>query len=171
MAEFNVSINNIDKIGDLWKTDRMKPKVTQLLKMKRTKASQILKNVLAKTKKEILIQILRTQYFSLLVDESTDISVITKLVIIVQYWCKVTGKAKVQLFDIIDLDPRRASGEEIFTQVEALFNHHGIPFENCVGFSSDNAGKMIGCNSSFFIALLRRNPSIVSLPTFAILRH
>ena len=53
----------------------MKPEVTKLVKLRRNKASAIIKNVLAKREKEILVEILRDQFFCLLVDESTDIKI------------------------------------------------------------------------------------------------
>lgn len=68
--------------------------------MGRTKTTNIIKNVIAEEQSQVLIEILRNQYFSILIDESTDISVNKLLCILTKYVDKKNRKMCNQIIRI-----------------------------------------------------------------------
>ena len=94
---------------------------------KNTKNTQIVKNVLAVEETEKLINILKTTKLSILLDKSTDIKDKKKLSINTQYRCPNTGYTKVQLLDILQLNPLAGTGKEFFPAFEEIIDSHEIP--------------------------------------------
>lgn len=83
--EHNASIQNVDHLVELIKSLDPDSKVLKGISCGRTKCSAIMKNVIGKFSFNKLVEILRQQKFSLMVDESTDIGTIKHLVLCVRY--------------------------------------------------------------------------------------
>lgn len=82
----NLPIADIDDLIELMKTVDIDKSVQRQLACGRTKCSQIVKNVIGKYTLEQLIDVLRTSYFSLIIDESTDVAVKKQLVLCVRFF-------------------------------------------------------------------------------------
>lgn len=85
MAEHNIAISVIDDLLPLIKEIGKDPAVVKDMSLGRTKCSKILQNVVAKVESDSLSNILKTTKFSILVDESTDISSDKYLCVLVRY--------------------------------------------------------------------------------------
>lgn len=74
MTAHNIPFAVIDHLIPLMKNCFPDSKIAQNLKMKNKKCTSIIKNVLAKSQKEKLAEKLKLTKFSVLTDESTDVS-------------------------------------------------------------------------------------------------
>ena len=77
--------------------------------------------------------------FSIIIDESTDISVTQILAVVVQYFDSNKHDA---LLDTIKVE--NGTAQHFYQAVKYLLKKRGISFENIVGFGSDNCSTMMG---------------------------
>ena len=164
IVQNSIPIEIIENLVSFVKVKDLEPTVVSKIKLKSTKCTQIIKNVLAVEETEKLVNILKTTKFSVLLDESTDITDKKQLSINTHYRCLNTGYTKVQLLDILQLNPLAGTGKEIFAAFEELIDSHEIPWENLVAYSTDNASVFTGQKNSFYTALLTRAPHVILLP-------
>lgn len=73
-AEHNVAFQVVDHLVPLLKDICIKPEVVQDLSLARHKCANIVTNITAKREIEKVVEYLKTTKFSILIDESTDIS-------------------------------------------------------------------------------------------------
>ncbi|XP_066587616.1 zinc finger protein 862-like [Prorops nasuta] len=162
-AEHNVSIQSVDHLVDLIKVTFTRPEIVEQIKLHRTKCSKIITNVLEKREMERTSDALRNNYFSILLDESTDITDKKCLSIVVQYFSTEMNNVITELFKIIELDATDCSAEKLFAAFKNCFFQYGIPFENIVGFACDNASVMLGSRDSFLARLKEIVPRVILL--------
>ncbi|XP_031334806.1 protein ZBED8-like [Photinus pyralis] len=129
------------------------------MKLKRTKCTQIINNVLCKKETDDLILMLRDQNFSILLDESTDIGDHKSLVILTRYF--KNNKIETRLLQLLQLDARKLGADELYQAFVSCLEKHSIPKENIVGVASDGASVMIGKNHSFFKLLKDNIPHVI----------
>lgn len=147
------------------------------IKLQRTKCTSIIKYVLAPHFDEELRKDIGDSKFSLLIDESTDISINKVLgkkhllhLINVSYLFYILGVAIVfysnqrlditsTLLSLIQIE----SGDAITIAncVVAELNKRKIPIKNMVGIGTDNANVMVGKNKSVFVELKKSVPSLI----------
>lgn len=113
------------------------------MKIKRKKATQLVVDVLASNFKKELICDLKTNLFSLIIDETTDITVQKSLILIVRYWDD--GCIKDRILDLIEISDGLA--DTIFTAIKNLFDKNEIPYNNILAFAADGAAAMMGALS------------------------
>lgn len=96
------SVSCIDHLTDLVKSAFPDSKITNDLKMHCTKCTEVIKNVLAPHFVEELIKDIRQQKYSIIIDESTDISTSKQLGIVIRYFSR---KLKKVLSSFLALQP------------------------------------------------------------------
>jgi hypothetical protein len=92
LAEHNISFNSIEHLEGLLKSIFPDSKICQKIKLKRTKATSIIKNVITPCAKENLAYKLKQNQFPILIDESTDIASESTLGIIVRFFDSEVGQ-------------------------------------------------------------------------------
>ncbi|XP_026829030.1 zinc finger protein 862-like [Ooceraea biroi] len=162
-AEHNVAFLTADYLVPLLKNICIDSEIVQDIALSRNKCASIVKNVIAKRETEQLIEILKNRKFSILIDESTDITDNKFMCILVQYVCPSDKKVKTQLLDLLSLDSTDCSAIKIFNIFTNMLNNYNIPIQNIIGMASDNASVMIGCNNSFMSYLKQKVPELVVL--------
>jgi len=141
-----------------------------------TKCSNLVKNVVAKRETEKVVDNLKNRKFSILVDESTDISENKVMCTLVRYVLPVNNKITTQLLDLLLLDATDCSANKIFESFknllqENLLQEKEIPIKNVVGLACDNASVMVGCNNSFITHLKSEVPELITLIVFVTHLH
>lgn len=114
----------------------------QAVKCSRTKASNLVNNKVGPFVQNALASILQKNYFSVILDETTDISTSKCLVVIVRYYNKIEEQTVDSFFGLLELNV--GTTDAIFEAVTNLFAKHSIPLTNLIGFASDNASVMMG---------------------------
>ncbi|XP_008178755.1 uncharacterized protein LOC103307974 [Acyrthosiphon pisum] len=124
------------------------------MKLKRTKATNIITNVIAPVEKEMLSLKLNKSKFSIMIDESTDVACISTMcvrffdteskIIVTRFW------DLVQVFDVKEPETvnKGATSENLFNKCIQSFETHNVDVKNIVGFGSDGCSTIIGSKNS-----------------------
>lgn len=121
-AEHNVSFLSVDHFTQLLKEIIPDSKIIQDAQLKRTKCTEIIKNVICKQEINELVAILQEAAFSVLVDESTDIADKKSMCLLAKYVDKVSGAATTKLLEFIEVDAKDCSAVNLYKE-----------FKNCLG--------------------------------------
>jgi hypothetical protein len=103
---------------------------------------------------------MRTNKFTLIVDESTDKGCTKHLAVVVRLkQSGITKDACLTLIPIVD-----GTADTLFTSIKNILIKHGIPYkENLVGFAADGANVMMGGNYSLSTLLENEVPNLFIL--------
>jgi len=129
--------------------------------LNRTKCTSIVKNVIANVESAESLNNLRRLPFSILVDESTDITDHKFMCALVRYMSPTTGRVRTELLELISLDATDCSAEKIYNAFKNCLVSKSIPLTNILGLASDGANVMVGKNNSFFSHLTNDVPSAI----------
>jgi hypothetical protein len=160
-AEHNIAFYTANHLIPLIKDLSLEPEVVQNLALGSTKCTYIVKEVIAKREVEKIVEILQKQKFSILLDESTDITDKKFMCLLVKYVSPIDKKVKTQLLELLPLDATSCTANEIFHTFKTFLKEKNIPIQNIVGMASDNAAVMTGCNKSFFSHLKSEVPGVL----------
>jgi len=96
---------------------------------------------------ELVGQVKGSGVFSVMLDESTDVSVHQNCVVYVRYLASIGGKVQpvTQFLGIRQLS--LANAESIHSELISLIESFGFALDNLAGVSTDGASVMVGCKS------------------------
>lgn len=143
MAEHNIAYLANDHLSALLKSVFPDSKIAQQIQLKRTKTSCITTNVIGKAHREELAHLLKSTKFSVLIDESTDVSSTKSLCIAVRFFDSGNGKVVSQFWNLRELSKMPgntadgATAERLYKSVLDSFSEMGVSMENIIGFASD----------------------------------
>lgn len=80
-----------------------------------------------------IIQIIQKQPFSILVDESTDVTVNKCMCVLVRFVSPISGSVQMRLLELVCLNATDCSASNIFQQFEECLKTKGIPISNIIG--------------------------------------
>ncbi|XP_018791070.1 PREDICTED: uncharacterized protein LOC108970252 [Bactrocera latifrons] len=78
--------------------------------------------------------------FSLIVDETTDVSTKKSLVLIARYFHHLTKTISDKCLGLISVV--NADARSIYSSIKEFFNEQGVPLENIIGLATDGANVM-----------------------------
>ncbi|CAG4969372.1 unnamed protein product [Parnassius apollo] len=156
----HTSISNTDHLTDLCKEVFHDSKCAKDIKMHRTKCTQVINQVLAPHFKDTLLKDIGTQKYSIILDESTDVSVSKYMGIIIRYFSLNTNNI---VSSFLSLEPiERADARSIVTSLVKCLESQSLPIQNLIGIGTDNASVMTGRNNSV-IEILKREYNLPNL--------
>ena len=126
------------------------------LDFKKTKLSYIIQDGIARLEKIEVNDICRNQNFSVIIDESTDISVTQVLVIVVRDFDLKKLDVVGALLDTVAVE--NGSETQLFDEFVLILEERNIPFSNVIGFGSNNCFTMLGKKNRFQVTE-RCNPN------------
>ncbi len=135
------SIATVDHLGEIAKAISGKT-----IALHRTKCSALIKNVLSPVVHDELLEDLKDQSYSLIIDESTDIGMDKQLCVIVRYFSHKRSCIVTTFLGIIPLECGTAEG--IFTALRQFLDKNRLPAERCIGLGTDGCNTMCGKNQS-----------------------
>jgi len=162
-AEHNLAFSTADNLIPLLKNICVDSKIVQDLTLTQKKSKNIITRIIAKHEVQKLVEYLQTYKFSILIDENTDISNVKIMCILVRFVSPVHKIVTTQLLDLMSIDAKDSSANNIFEVFKNLLQKKEIPLNNIIGMASDNAAVMINCNNSFISRLKLEVPGLVIL--------
>ena len=160
-VEHNFSFNSMEHTVKLCQTIFPDSKIASDIKMQRTKITNVVKNVLSKSVQSETSEQLQSKLFSILVDESTDISAEKNLCILARYIND--GDINVSLLSIIKVGAEGATSDSLYELLEMCLRDHGLSVDQIIGYCSDNASVMIGKKHSLAVNILKNNSETIIL--------
>lgn len=160
-AEHNVAFVVADHLIQVIKKSFKDSDIAKNVTLNRTKCTNIIKNILSTVETDETISNLKICKFSILVDESTDITDTKFMCTLVRYVSPVNGHIRTALLELISLDARNCSAVHIYDAFKNCLTSKNIPLSNIVGVASDGANVMVGRTNSFYSHLKNDVPSII----------
>ncbi|CAH1371494.1 unnamed protein product, partial [Tenebrio molitor] len=160
LCENDLPLSLADNLTELIKEEVFKnPEVVKSMRLKRTKATDITNNLLGPIAKKDVGDRLKKEKFSIIVDETTDIATKKSLVINCRFYNQDQRKIKDHFAELVEVE--NCSAESLFSAVKAFLDKNQVPYNNVVGFGSDNANVMMGEFNSVQQKLTEICPGIV----------
>ncbi|XP_034944545.1 uncharacterized protein [Chelonus insularis] len=153
LVEHNISFTILDHLTPLLKECIEDSTIVKKMQLKADKGAAIAKNILGRAKKDDLQDELKSSLFSILIDESTDISGVKTMCIIVRFFSPQEERIISKFWELCqvfggDIKGDQASAEHLFKLVSNSFESHGIPSKHIIGFASDGCNTMMGNKNS-----------------------
>ncbi|KAK5648347.1 hypothetical protein RI129_003239 [Pyrocoelia pectoralis] len=169
LTEHNISFNSVDHLTSVIKECFPDSKIAKGIVLNRTKATQVVKNVIGRCCEENIDDLLKVNKFSLIIDESTDIAAIKTLCVCVRFFYATNEKITTLYWKLIQIfsgnDPDQANegatAERLFTEITKAIESHNIPMTNIIGFASDGCNSMFGKRNSVSSRLKEALPGIM----------
>ncbi|CAG9792674.1 unnamed protein product [Diatraea saccharalis] len=131
----------------------------RIMHLHRTKCSYIIKNCLSPHFKHDLKQDIGSGKFSLLLDESTDISITKYLGLVIIYYSLKAKKITTSFLKLAPLTECTADG--IVSALKDTLIEFGLDCKNMSGIGTDNASVMTGINNGVHAKLKTDIPGLV----------
>ena len=146
ISEHNLSFNVMDHFSDLLPKLCPDSEIAAHFKCKRTKAKSIVKNALSTHFHEELVKCLQNTHFSMIIDETTDVSACKDLAIVTQHYDKQSCTVRSQLYDLLDVP--QADAETLYQTLVNAMERDQIHLNNVIGFAADTCNVMFGEHNS-----------------------
>ena len=153
------AIFNCDHMVDMLKHNISNCKTIDDVKMHRTKCTNIIKNVLCPHFEEELTNDIGNNKFSLLLDESNNISVKKLLGISIIYYSHSSHKVESTYLGIIQLE--KCDALSIIKALKQLLISKKVNINNCIAIGTDNASVMVGINNGVYTKLKQEYPHLI----------
>ena len=152
------SIQTIDHLGKVIKKNG-KGSTLENIRLHRTKCTTLISSVLSPSLKAELKNYIKGKRFSIMLDETTDITLEKLLAICVRYYRENTEKimtAFLGLYPIV-----QATGEALFQTVKDSLYEYDLTLANCIGIACDGAAVMVGENNSVWSRIKEDSPNYI----------
>lgn len=161
MAEHNTPFQHADHLVECCKKIFPDSAIAQKISLKRAKASSVMQQDIAHHERQDIIFICQSQKFSIIIDESTDVSTKQVITVAVRYLDSKTMSVVDSLLQQIEVEDASSLG--LFTALKNLLNTLNIPMSNIVGFAADNCSTVMGSVVGFQAQLQREVPHVFVL--------
>ncbi|XP_018563337.1 uncharacterized protein LOC111692190 [Anoplophora glabripennis] len=171
LASYNLPFLLMDTLPSLLKKIFPDSKIAQKLNIKRFKSTNIMCESLGKSFLDNLYDALRKPgvFFSIILDETTDISIKKQCAFSVIYFDTDRNVIKNSFFDLFET--KGSTAVELYDALRNNLISKAIPLTNLVGFSSDTTNVMVGEHSSLFSNLKKDFPHIVCVKCSCHMAH
>ena len=161
VVEHNLPFAVADHFSDLCKKMFPDSKTAENFACKRTKCTQIVKQAIAPYLTDKLIKHCQENPFSILCDESNDRSASKCFVLLVRIYDKDMQSVVTRFLDMPIVNIGTACN--LFDAIDKCFSLHKIPWENVIGFMSDNCSVMKGRNNSVVSRIRDKQPNLIDI--------
>jgi len=143
ISEHSIALRTSDHLVSLFKSICLESNVVKNLTCNRSKMTALTNNVIGKYKFENLIERMKTQSFSIMIDESTDKSSTKHLAVVSRMVQNSNFEIRDEFVKLIEVSDASAKG--VYDAIINFFNTHAILYkQNLAGFASDGANVMFG---------------------------
>jgi hypothetical protein len=146
LAEHDLAISISDNLVELLRSLFPKDDMLKTLTLGKQKATNVIRQVLGFDYLHEVVTTLQSQFFSIIIDETTDLSTIKQLAIIATYFDMNSFESKYHLVDMVEVEDGTARG--IYSALRKTFSELQVPMKNIIGYSSDTTNVMFGEHNS-----------------------
>ena len=111
--------------------------------------------------KEELIADVKGRKFSLIVDETTDVSTTKQLCVLIRYYSQAKETILTAFVDLVSLV--HGCADDIFNAIKECITGIDLKLEDCVGYGSDGALVMVGEHDSVWTRILAVAPNCIKM--------
>ena len=154
------AIMTIDHLGEVI-TKNGKGSKLEKIKLHRRKCTKIIMNVVATAMKEDLTKDVKGKKYSIIVDESTDISTTKLLCAMIRYHSEKENKIVTAFVDLVPAI--EANGENLFHALKTCLNGIGLKLNDCIGYGCDGASVMVGEHNSVWSRIRSVVPNCIQV--------
>eukprot|EP00112_Aurelia_sp_Birch-Aquarium-sp1_P021948 Seg6031.2 transcript_id=Seg6031.2/GoldUCD/mRNA.D3Y31 product="SCAN domain-containing protein 3" pseudo=true protein_id=Seg6031.2/GoldUCD/D3Y31 len=154
------AILTIDHLGEVIARNGKGSKLEKI-KLHRSKCSKLVTKVIAPSMRDDLQDDVKGKKFSVLVDESTDVSTKKLLCAVIRYYSEKEKKIETAFVDLIQVVEAR--GEDLFVAMKNCIEGIGLKLEDCVGYGSDGASVMVGEHNSVWSRIVAVAPNCLQV--------
>lgn len=129
------------------------------LKIHRTKCSMLIKNVLGPSMLEALVEEIGNFPYSIIIDESTDLSTQKVLCIMVRFFSHKTAQVVTTFYRLIKII--ECDAISVHAAIVNQLTIDGLKIENMIGIGVDGANVMVGKHNSVTAILKRELPDLI----------
>ncbi|KAK3909738.1 Zinc finger protein 862 [Frankliniella fusca] len=152
------ALKSIDHLTELLKIVGKGSRLERL-RLHRTKCSKLIVNVVAPAMLTALVEDLSDSVFSLIVDESTDISTTKFLATMIKYYSKTDNVLKTEFLGLIGV--YRATADALWSSLKEHLTGLGINYQKqCKGLGTDGASTLCGGTHSVFTLMKAEIPDL-----------
>ncbi|XP_067214564.1 zinc finger protein 862-like isoform X3 [Linepithema humile] len=161
LSEHNLPFRILQHLPKLIQSVCPDSNIAKEIKCSRTKGTQILKEHVAPCSMMEICNILKTTKFSLIIDETTDISVIKSLAVVVRYFDTIKLIIRDRFLTLLEV--KSCTAEDLYNSIAFFLETNGIPFENMIGFAADNCAVMMGDSNGVQARFKKKIPNLFVL--------
>jgi hypothetical protein len=169
LAEHNLPMLLSDHASRLFSGMFPDSQIAKSYKSARTKTTALITNAISPELHEDVVHHMQANYFSLLVDESTDISITQHLAVLLRIYDDDAGIVRTKFYKLLNIP--KADAKTLFGELEKSFTTDDIGFTNTVGFGSDGASVMVGRRNSFLSQLKEKQPYLFNIHCICHVAH
>ncbi|KYN15665.1 hypothetical protein ALC57_12168 [Trachymyrmex cornetzi] len=151
------SIKSVDHLTDLLK-ECGKGSDLEKLRLHRTKTSMIILKVISPAILKEIIEDIGEEPFSIILDESTDVSVVKYMAYCVRYFNKRLNIFVVDFLGFSEI--YEATAENFYEYFKAFMSEVGLNYENMIGLGTNGASSLCGKNYSLYTLLKQEIPHL-----------
>ena len=129
-----------------------------MLNLNKSLVKDIMTYVFVPAHEERLLRILKTQRFAVVVDESSDRSLLSGLCIVVLYFDPDLNRLNDAIWDFVcvyDTERSLANAEQLFEKLIHSFMDKGVPITHLICFAADSCNLMHGVRCSISAKLVK----------------
>ena len=164
IAEHNLPLTISPSLLDLLKSrapqNIQEAKSLQEMRLGATKCTNIIRQGVGLFYAKELVEILRQKRFSIIPDETTDVSTAKQLAMCVMY-VDDDLKPVNRFLDIVEATDTGAQG--LYQSMKIALQEKSIPLSNIIGFSSDTCNVMFGQNLGVATLLKKDMPHVATI--------
>nr|XP_033336647.1 uncharacterized protein LOC117226439 [Megalopta genalis] len=160
IVEHNRTFNSFSHYIKMLRESFPDSEILSKISLKRTKIKATITNVLSKGIVAKHTEILANRYFSILIDEGTDLCDNKNKCILVRYANE--GIITTYLLDYLKI--RENTAENLYKCLMYTLETNNLNIKNLVGVCIDNANVMLGKHNSFVSRILATNKEVAIVP-------
>lgn len=142
LVEHNLPFKLLEHLIKLLSSVCSDSKIAKQINCSRTKGRGLIIDVLAPKSLNEAGEKLRSAKFSLIIDETTDISTSKCLAIIARYFDDGTNEVRDRFLGLLEVSSCTANA--LYESITEFFILNKIPLKNMIGLAADNASVMMG---------------------------
>ncbi|GFN78517.1 Zinc finger bed domain-containing protein 5 [Plakobranchus ocellatus] len=158
ITELNLPMASMDKFTRAFKTMFKDSNIAKQFQCGRSKGTAIVKEIAAKSTLHLAAR-MKAAPFTLSTDGSNDAGSKKLFPIIIRSFNPESHLVTSEILSI-PVCEGSATGENIFSLMEAELTAHGIPWTNCLALGADNAPVMVGKGKGVYGFMSRKHPSL-----------